>query len=219
VSGHVIHARFGGASGARSGLAYIAHREELIPGGRSRRVYGLGTRYEARSGDEQALAGLLERDGHGMAGPRYYRLKLTVNDATALAFGDASRSKLERALSETVERTFRRALPRVQGVYAVHSHSRKDRRYGHPHVHVHLSPALAFGGATRVSRAQLADLKLAWGAELKRTLTRGFAPRREMAGGPTRGSRPRVDQAIGRGFKDVPSGAGHRPEWLESRER
>jgi hypothetical protein len=51
-----------GTARVTGAIRYISHREESLPEGTTRPLYGLGPRYRELQGDEAALARLLKRD-------------------------------------------------------------------------------------------------------------------------------------------------------------
>lgn len=177
----------GKADRARAGVRYLSHREEQLPDGRKRELYGLGPRYRELRGDEAAIASRLAEDGRGLRRPVYYQLKLTVNDRLASRLLQISRSserQAEWALRDAVEKTMRGARREAQGVYVLHAHGGRGRRHGHPHAHVHLSPLRTDGRPVRPMRPdELGRLRERWGRELERALTR-HERRRDL--GPVR---------------------------------
>lgn len=180
----------------RTSLAYIVHREESLPDGRARTLYGLGARYRAARGDEQAIADLLWADGTALGAPRYYRVKLTVNDTVARKLSLLPFHPRERAFRWAIRECFREALPLAQGTFVLHGHSRGGRAFGHPHAHVHLSPARVGGGPFVIRRAQLAALKTAWASALTQAIARARTPRLAVALGR---HTPSIDRAFGLG--------------------
>lgn len=161
----------------RTSLAYIVHREEGLPDGRARTLCGIGQRYRQARGDEHAIAGLLWADGRAIGAPRYYRVKLTVNDTIARELARLPFHPRERAFRAAIRACLKQALPLAQGAFVLHSHSRGGRAFGHPHAHVHLSPARLGGGPFLIRKAQLAALKAAWASALRRSIERARAPK------------------------------------------
>ena len=64
-------------------VRYIAHREEGLPDGQRRELYGIGPRYRAFRGDERAIRRALVEDARGLRNPVYFRFILTVDNRTA----------------------------------------------------------------------------------------------------------------------------------------
>src|SRR5262245_12148301 len=189
VAVFVVLVRYGGRDrGVRAGVSYISHREEALPQGRTRELFGMGDRYRALCGDERAIAKLLRDDGAHLKDPRYFRFVMTVDDATARKLGRLSRLGRERALRDAVTRTFRGTLRLAQGTFVLHEHGGKDRPWGHPHVHVHLSPLYVNGEAfRRVPPLRLAAFKERWEREVKRELARALVREGRIQGRPLRG--------------------------------
>lgn len=149
------------------GVRYISHREEGLPQGTTRPLYGLGERYRELRGDENAIVHRLRADAAPLREPHFYRLKLTVNDAVAGMVAEVGPVEGERAMREAIERTFRGALRKAQGVFVVHYHGGHGRPAGHPHVHVNLSPILVDGRALRfISKPRLERIKERWEREV-----------------------------------------------------
>ncbi len=99
-------------------VRYVAHREEGLPEGRKgRELYGLGERYRGLRGDEGEIIRLLRSDGKGLEKPRYYRIRLTVDDHAAGRIHRFGSEIRERVLRDAVEKAFRGALRDAQGVY------------------------------------------------------------------------------------------------------
>lgn len=180
----------------RTSLAYIVHREEGLPDGRARTLYGIGPRYREAKGSEAEIGSLLWTDGRAIGAPRYYRVKLTVNDTVARQLASLPFHPRERAFRTAIWNALKQALPLAQGAFVLHSHTRGGRAFGHPHAHVHLSPARMGGGPFLIRKAQLAALKAAWGSALRRAIERARAPKLTVGL-----SRPTVsiDRAIGFG--------------------
>lgn len=163
-----IHVRFHGpTSNVQAGVHYISHREESLPEGRTRTLYGIGERYKALRGDERAIARQLWDDGVGLKDPRYFRIKLTVDDAAARQLARLSAQGREWVIRDAVTRTFRSSLRLGQGVFVIHEHGGLSRPWGHPHAHVHLSPLMANGQALRIIPPQrLRAFKERWEREV-----------------------------------------------------
>lgn len=66
-------------------IRYIAQREEGLPNGERRELYGIGPRYRAFRGDEKAMRKVLVEDARGLRNPVYLRFILTVDTHTAEA--------------------------------------------------------------------------------------------------------------------------------------
>jgi hypothetical protein len=167
----VVRIRYYGGGSVRRGVEYITHREESIPGGRRRPLYGLGERFRAMPLEPTGAAAVLERDGARVPGARWYRLHLTVDDQRAALLQQLAPSRAESVLRVAVERTMRTVLPLAEGVYVTHSHSTLGRRFGHPHVHVHLSPRGRGGAAMRIDRRRLVGLREAWERAVDRAVS------------------------------------------------
>lgn len=185
----VVKVRYHGRDGGvRAGVSYISHREEALPKGHTRELYGIGDRYRALRGDERAIANLLWEDGARLKDPRYFRFAMTVDDATAKELGRLSTLGRERVLRDAVTRTFRGTLRLAQGTFVLHEHGGKDRPWGHPHVHVHLSPLYVNGQAfRRVPPLRLAAFKERWEKEVKTELARALVREGRIPGRPLRG--------------------------------
>jgi len=56
-------------SRAGAQVRYIAHREEGLTDGQRRELYGIGERYRAMRGDEQAIRKALREDARGLRIP------------------------------------------------------------------------------------------------------------------------------------------------------
>jgi hypothetical protein len=187
---HFVHVSYFKGSGrvART-VQYLSHREEQLPGGAKRELFGIGERYRALRGDERAIVQLLRQDGAHLKQPRYYRWRLTVPDAIAQRLAHHGVRGAEQALRDAVERTFRGAFRQAQGVFVVHHHGAGARRFGNPHVHALLSPVTALGTTYWVNKARLDQVKARWEREVLASLARlehGLTPERQMGTSPPR---------------------------------
>lgn len=169
-----VHVRYHGPnSGVQAGVRYISHREEGLPEGKTRTLYGIGDRYKALQGDERAIARQLREDGVGLKDPRYFRIKLTVDDVAAEKLARLSARGREWVIRDAVERTLRGTLRLAQGVFVVHEHGGVKRPFGHPHAHLHLSPMMANGQAfRRIPPRRLQAFKERWEREVTALATR-----------------------------------------------
>jgi hypothetical protein len=154
-------------------VRYIAHREETLPEGHTREIYGIGTRYRELRGDEAAIVNRLRGDAAGLKEPHFFRLKFTVDDEIARRILLLPRPYAEWAIRGAVEKTFDGALRRGQGAFVVHYHGGARRPYGHPHAHVVLSPRYQDGAALQfIPRVQLVRIKERWEREIGHTVQR-----------------------------------------------
>src|SRR5581483_7129843 len=104
---------------------------------------------------------------------RFYRLKLTCTDEQARRIARLGPVGSEDVLRRAADRAVRRLAPRVEGVLAVHGNGGDGRPFGHPHVHVTLSPRDSDG--RRVDQLVMARLDAAraeWAQSLEHELTR-----------------------------------------------
>ena len=201
---YYVHASYSkGTSAIGRAVRYIAHREERLPEGRTRELYGIGERYRALRGDEPAIVRQFTKDGAELKEPRYYRIKLTVDDRAAERLARLGPARLETALHDAVERTFRGALRGAQGVYVVHENERGKRPFGNPHVHVFLSPLADDEKTYYVSKKRLATFKKRWEHEVGRTLERRD---RSARGGRTDAAR--LSERLVRSVGQVARGRG-----------
>jgi hypothetical protein len=152
-------------------VKYIAHREEGLPEGERRELYGIGARYRACRGDEAKIRKLIREDSRGLKRPVYFRFILTVDNPTAERFARLEGRLAERVLRDAVQNTFRSAARGVQGVFAVHQHGGQDRP-AHPHVHTLLSPRLENGAPTHIAPERIQRVKTKWEAEVLYALER-----------------------------------------------
>ena len=161
-------------------LRYISHREERLPGGERRELFGLGDRYRALRGDEKAIERAFAKDTRGLRRPVYFRFILTVDNRAAERFARLDGTATERAIRDAVQKTFWGAARDVQGVFAIHQHGGHDRP-AHPHVHALLSPRLQNGAPIHFSPRGIERVKQRWEMEVLRALERHERrlPRRE----------------------------------------
>jgi len=96
-------------------IRYISHREERLPGGERRELFGIGDRYRALRGDEKAIERAFAEDTKGLRRPAYFRFILTVDNRTAERFARLDGLATERAIRDAVQKTFRGAARDVQG--------------------------------------------------------------------------------------------------------
>ena len=152
-------------------VRYIAHREEGLPDGQRRELYGIGARYRAFRGDEKAMRKALVDDGRGLRNPVYFRFILTVDTRTAERFARLDGRLAERVLADAVGKTFRGAARGVQGVFAIHQHGGEGRP-AHPHVHALLSPRFEDRSPTHLSPRAIQTVRGRWEIEVLRGLQR-----------------------------------------------
>src|SRR5438093_11545854 len=152
-------------------IRYISHREERLPGGERRELFGIGDRYRALRGDEKAIERAFAEDTKGLRRPAYFRFILTVDNRTAERFARLDGLATERAIRDAVQKTFRGAARDVQGVFAIHQHGGHDRP-SHPHVHALLSPRLENGAPIHFSPRAIERVKQRWEMEVLRGLER-----------------------------------------------
>lgn len=170
---HFVHVSYFTGSGrvART-VQYLSHREEHLPDGAKREIFGIGERYRALRGDEQAIVRQLREDGARLQQPRYYRWRLTVPDAIAERLARFGVRGAEQALRDAVDKTFRGAFRHAQGMFVVHHHGAGERPFGNPHVHALLSPVTDLGTTYWVSKARLEQMKTRWEREVLASLSR-----------------------------------------------
>lgn len=152
-------------------VRYIAHREEGLPDGHRRELFGIGARYRACRGDEAGIQKLLRQDARGLKRPVYFRFILTVDNRTAERFARLDGRLAERVIRDAVQKTFRGAARGVQGVFAIHQHGGAGRA-SHPHVHALLSPRLESGSPTHLSPKRIQHVRGRWEGEVLRALER-----------------------------------------------
>jgi hypothetical protein len=146
-------------------VRYISHREEGLTDGRRRELYGIGDRYRAMRGDEQAIRKALRDDARGLRNPVYFRFILTVDHAAAERFRRLDGSFGDRVVRDAVEKTFRGAARGTQGVFAIHQHGGVGRPT-HPHVHALLSPRFENGMAVHLSPVRIQRVRERWEREV-----------------------------------------------------
>jgi hypothetical protein len=180
-------------------VRYIAHREEGLTDGQRRELYGIGERYRAMRGDEQAIRKALREDGRGLRSPVYFRFILTVDNPAAERFKRLDGFFCERVLRDAVEKTFRGAARGAQGVFAVHQHGGQGRP-AHPHVHALLSPRFENRMAVHLSPVRIQRIKERWEREvlfgLERQERRLDRARDALARVPAPCRRERDDQRL-----------------------
>src|SRR5258708_39113186 len=88
---------------ASAQVRYIAHREEGLTNGQRRELYGIGERYRAMRGDEQAIRKALREDAHGLRSPVYFRFILTGDNPSAARFQRLDGDACDRDLRDAVE--------------------------------------------------------------------------------------------------------------------
>jgi len=183
-------------------IRYISHREERLPSGERRELFGIGDRYRALRGDEKAIEKAFAEDSKGLRRPAYFRFILTVDNHTAERFARLDGVATERAIRDAIQKTFRGAVRDVQGVFAIHQHGGRNRP-SHPHVHALLSPRLQNGAPIHLSPRAIERVKERWEVEVLRALQsqeRRFVrrePERELAPlTPLRQREPRTRQPL-----------------------
>jgi hypothetical protein len=172
-------------------VRYIAHREEHLPAGERRELYGIGDRYKEVSqahvdprDRERALKRLMkedaklfpqrfERGGVARGGPIFHRPIFTVDERAARILASLPPEKAERAVREAFQKALRSSAVgrQRQGVYTIHWHGGHDR-IAHPHVHALFSPARTNGQPNYIGPKQLASLKQGWNRAVEQMLVR-----------------------------------------------
>jgi hypothetical protein len=154
-------------------VRYVAHREESLPEGRTREIYGVGPRYRELRGDETAIIRRLRGDAEGIRQPHFFRVKFTVDDAIAARLMALPAPYRDWAIRDAVEKTFTGAFARAQGAFVIHYHGGTNRPFGHPHAHAVLSPRLQDGVALQyIPRTRLARIKDRWEREVTQAVSR-----------------------------------------------
>jgi hypothetical protein len=192
---HFVHVSYFTGSGrvART-VQYLSHREEHLPEGAKREIFGIGERYRALRGDEPAIVRQLREDGARLQRPRYFRWRLTVPDAIAERLARFGVRGAEQALRDAIDKTFRGAFRHAQGMFVVHHHGAGERPFGNPHVHALLSPVTDLGTTYWVPKARLEQVKTRWEREALASLSRlerRRSPEREPAPSP----RPSLEES------------------------
>src|SRR5258708_39226207 len=197
---HVVRG-FYHRSPARAGryVQYISHREEGLPRGERREIYGIGERYKevARMvpdplDRERAYKRLIEEDAQRLRRPVFHQRVFTVDNRAAAHLASLPRTEAERELRGAFAKALRgTAIGRqVQGVYAIHWHGGEGRP-AHPHIHALLSPLRRDGHHLYLAKSDLLALRGAWNREVERKLSRGLHPARAHT--PGRTGPPRLD--------------------------
>ena len=89
---------------------------QRLQGGERRELFGIGDRYRTFRGDEKAIEKAFAEDTHGLRRPAYFRFILTVDDRAAERFSRLDGTATERAIRDTVQKTFRGVARDVHGV-------------------------------------------------------------------------------------------------------
>jgi hypothetical protein len=152
-------------------IKYMSHREEGLHGGECRELFGIGDRYKALRGNEQAIQRGFAEDAKGLRKPVYFRFILTMDDKAAARFARLDGAIAQRVIRDAMDLTFRGADRQVQGVFAVHQHGGPGRA-AHPHVHALLSPRLRNGAPTHLSPRAISQIRERWEVEVLRVLER-----------------------------------------------
>jgi hypothetical protein len=84
-------------------VRWIAHREEGLRDGQRRDLCGIGERYRAFRGDENAIRQALVEDARGLRNPVYFRFILTVDNRAAERFARLDGRLAERVLRDSVD--------------------------------------------------------------------------------------------------------------------
>jgi hypothetical protein len=178
---------------------YISHREEGLPRGDRREIYGIGERYKevARTipdppERERAYQRLIQEDAQRLRRPVFHQHVFTVDGRAAARLGSLSREEAERELRDAFAKALRGIATgrQLQGVYAIHWHG-GDGRPAHPHIHALLSPLRRDGHGLYLPKSDLLALRGAWNREVERKLVRGPTPVRGLTPGLV--SQPRID--------------------------
>jgi hypothetical protein len=175
-------------------IRYISHREEDLADGRRRELYGIGARYRALRGDEQAIRDAFRNDARGLRSPVYFRFILTVDDAAAERVMRLGWHLSERVVRDAIDRSFRDSVRGAQGVFSIHQHG-GEKRAAHPHIHALLSPRFQNGMPVHISPERIQRVKARWEREVLSGLERQerrFFRYREL---PAPEDRPRDEDA------------------------
>ena len=178
-------------------VRYVAHREEGLTYGRRRELYGIGDRYRALRGEEQAIRKALREDARGLRNPVYLRFILTMDTAAAERFRRLDGPFCDRVLRDAMEKTFHGAARGAQGGFAIHQHGGVGRP-AHPHVHALLSPRFENGMAVHLSPVRIQRVREWWEREvligLERQERRLDRPRQAPSPTPFPRQRDRDDE-------------------------
>ncbi len=176
---HVVRASYHSAPARiRQDIRYVSHREEGLPGGDRRELYGIGPRFKAvasREGDPLAREAvhhdLMQRDAASQGRPVFHRHVYTVDDRAATRLASMPRDRAERELRESFAKALRSsALGRqLQGVYAIHWHGGAGRE-AHPHIHAVYSAVRQDGRSNYIGLHGLMSLRRGWNREVERLL-------------------------------------------------
>src|SRR5260370_29694270 len=140
---HVVRG-FYHRSPARAGryVQYISHREEGLPRGDRREIYGIGERYKdvARIVPdplerERAYKRLIQEDAQRLPRPVFHQRVFTVDNRAAAYLASLPRTDAERGLRERFAKALRgTAVGRqAQGANAIHWHA-GDGPPAHPRI-------------------------------------------------------------------------------------
>jgi hypothetical protein len=186
---------------ARAGryVHYISHREEALPRGERREIYGVGDRYNdiARTlpeppQRERAYRRLILQDAQQLRRPVFHQRVFTVDDRAATELATLPRAEADLGLRDAFVKALRgpRVGRQIQGIYTIHWHGGKDRP-AHPHIHALFSPLRRDGHGLHLSRLDIGALWKAWSRAVDRTLLLG--PRYRPGPVPTWADKPRID--------------------------
>src|SRR5258708_12589100 len=103
-------------------IRYISHREERLPGGERRELFGIGDRYRALRGDEKAIEMAFAEDTRGLPRPVYFRFILTFDNRAAELFARLDATATHRAIRYALHKTSSASAPHVQPALPLHHH-------------------------------------------------------------------------------------------------